>query len=207
MLANILLHAGSLIMLFLLVDIFILRLEMIRTSWIIIKAVATSICNIGFAIGCIFQGACYGFRKFCVGPEYISVQNIWINQALVIDKVLIQGCPPSITIYKNNNRTIEVCMNLLGEPCYWHNMSCISFKIGMSTGRIHAVYVRYEMIRKFGANLRIGFGNTDWEKYFSSVVMAHIEVLKFSQWKKNRHPILISKIFKVYAEDIFQEAA
>ncbi len=162
-----------------------------------------------FLIGCELQIAKYQLRDAMFGrvPD-VSVRTIPINGAMLNDKrVVIADCPANVVVRRKSNRTLSIVTGTFGEKCYWMHWPCISFQVGIQTGRVRSLIVRYDKIRKLGSFFRHGCPDTEWKKYLTSVVTAHVEVLKFSQRRKCRHPALISRIFKHYGDQIFDEVA
>ena len=114
-------------------------------------------------------------------------------------------CPASVWVRRKFNNTLELEVGNFEEKCVWYCYPSVDFFVGKKTGRVKKLIVKYRHIRSRGQWFRHSCGTTDWPKYFTSVVMAHLEVLKFSQRKRSHHPTLIGRIFKSYGENFFQE--
>lgn len=114
-------------------------------------------------------------------------------------------CPASVWVRRKVNNTTEIEVGTFEEPYTWYCYPCMDFCIGKHSGRIKKIIVKQRYIRGRGQWFRHSCGQTEWPKYFTSVVMAHIEVLKFTQRIRSHHPTLIARIFKQYGENFFQE--
>jgi hypothetical protein len=117
------------------------------------------------------------------------------------------NCPNCVWLRWRLHNCLEIEVGSFQESCTWYCYPCMDFCIGKSSGRIKKIIVKYQYIRNRGQWFRTACGETDWAKYFTSVTLAHIEILKFSQRKRSHHPTLVSRIFKQYGENFFQEVS
>lgn len=144
------------------------------------------------------------------GPVPILNQyNVQVNPEIINTRGNIPHCPNLITVQRLGNQTLKVVFNSVPERTQLVRFRGVTFEIGRAHGRVKNVVIDYPYIRNRGVFLRQGCGETEWRQFISSVVQAHLEVLKFylPQHKRTRHPILVSRIFRNYADPIFQEVA
>lgn len=141
-------------------------------------------------------------------PDAISTRNIHIDNGLINSPrkgYSFAGCPHQIIVKNLINNTISIHFSDWDEPNRWYYYPSVSFCTGRMSGRLKYVIVKYQDIRRRGQFFRLGCDATDWPKYFTSTVLAHLEALKFRQHRRSHHPTLVSRIFKHYGEQIFQD--
>jgi len=131
----------------------------------------------------------------------INTKSINLNPEL-----LAAGCdqlvfPNNIRVHKFREGIYDIEIKRSGKLFNWHNFQGLSFAITISTGEIERIRIDTGYVWGRGAWLRNG-SQTEWPKYYNSVVMAHIEVLKFSG-QKTRQLSVVHRIFKHYGQDIF----
>jgi len=147
------------------------------------------------------------FKLFGPVPN-ITVRHLPIDQELVNplkQGFKVQHCPPSIIVRRKVNQTLEVEIDQLNELCSWYSFPSVKFCVGRSSGRIAKLIICYNHIYNRGSWFRIACGQTDWAKYYGSIISAHIEVLKFSQRKRSHQLGVVGRIFKNYSTNIFEE--
>lgn len=167
--------------------------------------------NFLFFVETEIKGWFYNLHEAVFGPvPTANIRPVPIDAAVVNSPkngYTYADCPGSVWVRCKVNFTLDVEVGGFQEKCMWYCWPGVEFHVGKQTGRIKRVIVKYRYLRNRGQFFRNACGETEWPKYFTSVVLAHIEVLKFSQRNRSHHPTLIGRIFKHYGENLFQDVA
>jgi hypothetical protein len=147
------------------------------------------------------------FEAWRVPAAVVSAHTVNVDTTLVNpvkNGVQYQDCPLVVYVTRRVNRTVEIEFGGLNfENGIWYSFPSVSFYVGSRTGRIKEIWLDYAWVNTRGNWFRNACGTTDWPKYYTSVVLAHLEVLKFNQRRRSHHPTVISRVFKQYGEQIF----
>jgi hypothetical protein len=132
----------------------------------------------------------------------INTKSINLNK-----EMLAAGCnaltfPNALKVHRLRGDKIDIVIKPPEELFYWDHYQGISFAIGLTSGEVERVRLDTSYLSDRGHWIRNG-GQTEWPKYYNSIVMAHIEVLKYSQKKKCRQLSAVHRIFRHYGEEIF----
>jgi hypothetical protein len=141
-------------------------------------------------------------------PTIVSIYYVNIDQEMVNPEragFRYTHCPHVITVKKRLDGRLWVDF---GDPIFetvrWYKYPCVTFRVGSSSGFIKTAIIDYKVIHTKGKFFCHTCANPEWTKYMSSVVQAHIEVLKFGMSRRSRYPQLTGRIFKHYGDSIFQ---
>ncbi len=118
------------------------------------------------------------------------------------------NCPNLLRAYSLSNRWYGIQLVITPdeqERTYWVRSSVIKFLLGVKTGTIYEIHVDVPKIQQRGRYFFTGCEEPDWPLYITSVILAHLETLKFSQNKPSGHPVLVCKIIRNYSPQIFEE--
>jgi hypothetical protein len=153
-----------------------------------------------------------------VGRLGAAVRNSWeiakFNERILVTKsinlnteLLAAGCnslkfPNNIKVHRLVGGQIESVIASPNELFTWQHYQGISFAVALSSGEIERVRIDADYLAERGQWIRNG-GQTEWPKYYNSIVMAHLEVLKYAQKKKSRQLSAVHRIFRHYGEEIF----
>lgn len=135
----------------------------------------------------------YNIFEFFYKPKLISQQIIPIQELEI---------HTDIWIAKRSNGTLCVNFWNLSQPCRWVKIGCVSFYIGKITGIIKDICIDYPVLKSNGSVFRKN-QETDWTKYYTSIILAHIEVLKFSYPWYNGYNKNIIDLIKKHGDKIF----
>lgn len=142
------------------------------------------------------------FEMASYGEIVINTKSINLNK-----EMLAAGCnalkfPNTLKINRLVGDKIDIVIKPIDEMFYWDHYQGISFAIGLTTGEVERIRLDTAYLNDRGHWIRNG-GQTEWPKYYNSIVMAHIEVLKYAQRKKCRQLSAVHRIFRHYGEEIF----
>jgi len=161
-------------------------------------------------LGTEIRELCYRTHGGLFQVENVGVRPVPIDSSLVNapkNGWCFAGCPATVWVRRKIDNTTELEFGDFDERCMWYCWPGVDFYAGKKSGRIKLILVKHDYVRNRGQWFRKTCGPTEWPKYFTSVVLAHIEVFKFSQQVRSHNPTLISRICKQYGENFFQEAA
>jgi hypothetical protein len=141
--------------------------------------------------------------------EMTKYSNSIINTKVInLNKELLAaGCnalkfPNTLRINRLSGDKIDIIIKSPEELFYWDHYQGMSFAIGLMSGEVERIRLDTSYLSDRGHWIRNG-GQTEWPKYYNSIVMAHVEVLKYAQKKKNRQLSAVHRIFRHYGEEVF----
>lgn len=156
------------------------------------------LCGIGRLLSCFVN--IINMAKY--SESIINTKSINLNK-----EMLAAGCnalkfPNALKINRLRGDKIDIIIKPPEELFYWDHYQGISFAIGLASGEVERIRLDTAYLSDRGHWIRNG-GQTEWPKYYNSIVMAHVEVLKYSQKKKCRQIAAVHRIFRHYGEEIF----
>lgn len=139
----------------------------------------------------------YKYSESVIGTKAINLNK----------EMLAAGCnalkfPNTLRINRLRGDKVDIIIKPPAEELfYWDNYQGISFAIGLHSGDVERVRLDISYLSDRGQWIRNG-GQTEWPKYYNSIIMAHLEVLKYAQKKKCRQLSAVHRIFRHYGEEI-----